>query len=201
MRGSDPRASDVVDPEAPDLKRLWIETSDIKYPAMAVGRWPVDPPPWAVLACYAEHHRWQQRAAHGNTGDRDGAVLDEVVRVYFRLEDEARERIGYQPSSYKSPARSRVIAIALLHIEGLHPESETLRSRLVAIERRLNEEVQLEGVTERGADGAYRTARYERLLLEWGLTEIGGPDHLHSLLQYIAKLVHDNDSGANTIST
>lgn len=193
MRTSDARGSDVIDPDAPDLKMLWIETSDIKYPAMAVGRWPVEPPPWAVIACYAEHHRWQQRTAHGNTNDRDGAVLDEVVRVYFRLEDEARERVGYQPSIYKPPARSKVIAIALLHIEGLHPESESLRSRVVAIERRLSEEVQLEGVTERGVDGAYRTARYERLLVDWGLTEIGGPNHLHSLLRYIVRLVDENE--------
>lgn len=181
--------ADVIDPDAPDLRRLWADTEDIRYAAFAIGRWPSDPPPWAVIACYAEHQRWQRGTKRGNNKARDGAVLDEVIRVYFRLEDEARNQAFYSPSAYEPPLQSKVIALALLNIEGLHPDHEGFRARLTSIDRRLDEEAEHEGYPERAIDGARTTARYQRVLLDWGAEVVGAPTYLHSFVQYVGRLI------------
>ena len=189
MASTDPSGADLINPDAPDLKRHWTDTGDVRFAAMAIGRWPADPPPWAVIACYAEHQRWQRGAERGNNKAGDGAVLDEVIRVYFRLQDEARGQPGYSPSGYEAPAQGRVIALALLNAEGLHPDHESFRARLTSIDRRLDEEAEQEGYPERASDGARTTARYQRMLQEWGEEVVGAPTYLHSFLLYISGLV------------
>lgn len=179
-----------LDPDAPDLKQLWSKTRNIKYAAMAIGRWPADPPPWAVIACYAEHQRWEQRTDQGYKREKDGEVLDEVIRIYFRLQDEAQAQPGYLPSTYQPPSQSEVVALALLNIEGVSRESdfENYRARMKAIASRLMEEEEREGFPERASDGARVTKRYDRVLSQWGAEAVGAPDYLHSFILYLGKL-------------
>lgn len=178
-----------VDPDAPDLKRLWVDTGEVRYAAMAIGRWAADPPPWAMIACYAEHQRWKRGTSKGYNKEGDGAVLDEIIRVYFRLEDEARVLAGYRPSTYKPPAQNMVVALALLSAEGLLPDERTFRARFKAISTRLMEEEEEQGFPDRASDGARMTKRYKDMLQEWGAKEVGAPTCLHSFVLYLGTLM------------
>lgn len=190
-----------VDPEAPDLKALWAKTGDVRYAAMAIGRWPSGPPIWAVLACCNETMRDEQKTLGGYKKVEDGEVLDEVIRVYFRREDEAqRANPSLRPSEYVAPDQKIVIAEALLNTEGLDQSNDAdvdrFRARTVAIERRLMEEEEAENFPERAIDGARETQRYHRILMEWGLEHHGGFSHLHSLALYLRSVIGDNSEGA-----
>ena len=56
-----PADTDLLDPDAPDLHWQYRQTDDVRFAAMAVGRWPSFPPIWAVLACYGEHEAWLRK--------------------------------------------------------------------------------------------------------------------------------------------
>lgn len=56
-----------ADPEYQDAERKWKATTDIRYAAIAIGRWrassmyPDDPPEWALGACV---NLWDTATAH-----------------------------------------------------------------------------------------------------------------------------------------
>lgn len=180
------------DPEAPDLKAQWATSRDIRFAAMAIGRWPSDPPFWAILACCHENWKQERKTSRGYNKVDDGKVLDEIILVYFRHYDEAqRTNPGLLPSEYTPPDQKIVITEALLTFEKIDQHSDLgfsrLRARLVAIERRLMDEEETEGFPKRQVDGARATQRYNRVLLEWGLEHYGGFSHLHSLALYLQK--------------
>lgn len=184
------------DPEAPDLKGEWVRTRDIRFAAIAIGRWPSDPPVWAVLACYAEATKHERKTQRGYSKVKDGEVLDEVIRVYFYHEDQARrDNPNFKPSEYSPPDQRAVIAEALLNTQGLDCRNdgkvEQLRARTIAIERRLMEEEEAEGFPKRASDGARETQRYFNVLREWGDEHYGGPPQMHQLALYISMLIDD----------
>lgn len=73
---------------------------DFRYVALAIGASPLKPPRWAVWECIMEHDRTAGRPA-SNVG-KLGELLDEVVRVYARVqfqnEDKGRDRAIARPS-------------------------------------------------------------------------------------------------------
>lgn len=186
------KLSDHIDREATDLKERWIKTGDIKFAAMAIGRWPHDPPPWAMIACHKEHRDWFQRTPKGNSKDADGAVLDEIIRCYFRAEEEAQKQTEFTYSNYAPPEQKTMIEQALRNVEGRTPEEgDYYRGRFRAIKSRLDEELEDEGSPKKATDGAPMTARYHRMLQEWGEREVGAPEFLHSFELYLQRLAQE----------
>ncbi len=146
-----------------------------------------------------------RQTAKGNSKDADGAVLDELIRCYFRAEDEAQQQSGYKPSAYIPPVRSDMIAMALKNVEGRTPDDgDRFRARHRAISARLDEELHEEGYADdqdvEDGDGSVktlmrlqRTTRYHRILQEWGELEVGAPTYLFSFQLYLQRIATEGD--------
>lgn len=76
-----------------DARRLFEETKDFRYVAMAIGQSPNDPPDWAKWACRKAYWLNEQTAPSGHPAEEVGALLDEIIKFYIDWETSA-ERTG-----------------------------------------------------------------------------------------------------------
>lgn len=184
-----PSDADPLNPDAPDLHHQYRQTKDIRFAAMAVGRWPSSPPVWAILACYGAHEAWLRSTSKGHAAVRVGKILDEMLGVYFDCENAHRERQSGDKPKYKPPTRVSVLRKALERLDENDSEA-TFRATLVAIERAMTEEAEAERDEQRrlpccDANGLYVTKRYRRVGLEHEAERNGGPSYRLSLLKFL----------------
>lgn len=162
-----PSELDVQDAEA-----RFAETGDPLYIALAIGSLPHQPPRWAVEEAIKLRELAAVRTAKGYNPDADGELLDDMVRTFFAIEDVARDKEGYSASSYRAPSLDQVIRAVLL-AEGLQPGSAAFAARSRALRRRWEEEASTVRGEEMEPCGVPATARYRRLLGEWGDNQQG----------------------------
>lgn len=205
-----------TNPDETALKKQYVETGDIKFAARAIGRFPDDPPPWAILACCKEYIGSISSAKSGLKKEDGGAVLDEMIRIYFEFEDRAEalaisQNRPFKANEHQPPDENYVLDLALYAVEGIEKGHRRFRARRIAVERQLQVErsslekqmeneraelqqqrrpgqVPLQPTSLRAACGALRTPRYDRLVKEWVSDALGEPTHTRSLINYLTRL-------------
>lgn len=127
------------DPEASDLKALWIETNDIAFAAQAIGRLVDNPPPWAMIACFGHHLDVSRRTSRGNRHFDDGEIMDATLRCQLWHYEDAVYGEGVEPDRYIPLKLTTAIRKAMIE-NGWKFEDEGFQSRERTIRDRFNEE-------------------------------------------------------------
>lgn len=184
-----PSDADPLNPDAPDLHHQYRQTKDIRFAAMAVGRWPSSPPVWAILACYGAHEAWLRTTSKGHAAVKIGKILDEMLMVYFDCEYAHYDSQVGSTQKYKPPTRVSVLRKAMERLEEDDPEV-SFRATLVAIDRAMTEEAEAERnakgrLPRRDTNGLHVTKRHRRVVLEHEAERNGGPSYRLSLLKFL----------------
>lgn len=75
-----------------DAERLFQETGDYRYVALAIGESPDDRPSWAIWACKMAYWFNEQKAAAGIPSDEVGSLLDSMIAFYVDRQGETDSR-------------------------------------------------------------------------------------------------------------
>jgi hypothetical protein len=178
------------DPDAPDLQSQWAKTNDIKFAAQAIGRFPAEPPVWAIIACRSYHVKQEREASAGLNPDGQGQVLDEMFRVQFEFYD-VYEASNVSNASFSPPPLLELQREAILRSEGIGKTDYKFRSWQMATDRRWKEEAK--GFKIEPEFRLPMTPRYHRILKEWGERNVGGPVTAYdfSWERYLAKIAEE----------
>lgn len=86
-----------------NAERLFSETNDFRYVALAIGAHPVRPPQWAIEACIAERLVTERSTLMASQLKNASRILDLAVALMAKHEDEY-----FLPGTYFEDEQSRV---------------------------------------------------------------------------------------------
>ena len=159
------RSFTVADIE--EAERLYAETANPVYIALAIGANSNEPPFWALVAAQELAKQAQSASMSGNDRADRGAKLDAIHRAYFRIYEDQPDRT---PSAYRSPSLRSVI-LAVLGYDG-GADFSRYESQLKVLTNAWKEEA---AGYEVNFQGNPENPRWRRIILEDGDAESSIP--------------------------